>query len=231
MHVRQDFKQSDPVCETQELEWLMQLKADDRAVVGTALRQLHNSYNALFKRRLRWQIKQWWIRKGDARDPEPDVVEAANNVWTDVLKKAGRFQADGAPARLYLRGFLLLEVIRYKSKHAGLPPEDNIDDPGVEAEIELGLHGIPPGSDRAEEFFDFARCVRRALSELEQRSPGTVAILLDHHVEELSLAEMAMLGGRSAGQLKGDLFEARNQFRPLVEHCLKLWPNREKFEP
>jgi DNA-directed RNA polymerase specialized sigma24 family protein len=211
MHRRHDFKQADPLQESQEAQAMARLAAGGPAAEA-GFTALFEVYGRLFVTRLH----HYGLPLDDAQD-------TAQEVWMDVSRAAPRYQAD-TPVRLYLLGFLKLARTRYFSARYKAPPVDSTSDDAVAASMELALQSLAPTSADASRYFDFFRCVRRAFARFEQAHPRLASLLLLRHVEELSLEEIAAEVGDTAEHAKAEVFSARNRFRPQAADCLGLWP-------
>ncbi len=215
MHRRTDFKQGDPACEVAEARWMAQI-ADGGPAADKALTSLFLAYNRLFVERLHYY----------RLDPA-EAVEVAQDLWMEVARAAPRYRSD-APVRSFLLGCLKTARLRYFSDRARLPAVASTSDDAVASAVDLALQVLAPSLADHSALFDVARCVRRAFAGFEQDHPRLARLLLLRHVEELSLDEIvALLGGRTEAA-KAEVFSARNKFRPLVNHCLSLWPNRKR---
>ena len=216
MHTRRDFKQRDPAWDEQEAQWMAQMATGQPADAKAAHAQLFMAYNSLFITRLNYH----GLSVAEAQD-------TAQDLWMEIARAAPRYEP-GAPVRLYLRGFLGMARRRHFSALKASPPLDSTTDEGVAASVETALQALAWSTSDGGEFFDFARCVRRALSQFTQKHPRLASLLLLRHVEEFSLEEIEQKTGETDDHAKADLFSAREKFRPKVAGCLSLWPNRAR---
>lgn len=215
MHRRHDFKQGDPAWDALEAGWMAQIAAGG-ADADQALTSLFLVYGRLFVERLH----HYGLDPGEA-------PEVAQDLWMEVARAAHRYRAD-APVRSFLLGFLKTAKLRYFSDRGSLPAVASTSDEAVASAVELALQVLASSQAERWALFDVARCVRRAFASFERDHPRLARLLLLRHVEELSLEEIvAQLGGRVQAA-KAEVFSARNKFRPMVNHCLSLWPNRER---
>lgn len=217
MHVRIDFAQTNPEWDAIEAQWMNEL-----AVGGpggrNALTHLFKVYGKLFERRLH--------RMG-MREQAADI---AQGLWLEVSRSAPRYRGE-MPVRIFLLGFLKMARRRFFSERGQEPMQLELDEQADGQEDDAPVVFAPTVSTASKagvEWFDFRRCVRRALAKFEERNPGLHKLLLLRHVEELSLDEMAEEMGGSANRAKGEVFAARRKFLPLIEPCLKLWPDRAR---
>ena len=214
MHRRLDFKQADPSWDELEAQWMATL-----AVGGTgaeeAIAALFRAYNPLFVKRLRW----FGLSEAEAED-------AAQGLWMDVARAAPSY-VPLAPVRHLFNRFLDIARLRSFSERGGQPRFESLSVEGVEEAMDAALRWLAPSVGSESEWFDFMRCVRRALEKFERKHPRLAKLLLIRHVEELSLEEAAALLGGSADQAKAEVFSARRKFEPGLSPCLKLWPNRQ----
>jgi len=217
MHVRTDFSLKNPEWDEIEAQWMNEL-----AVGGpggrNALTRLFKVYGKLFERRLH--------RMGMRQQAE----DIAQGLWLEISRAAPRYRGE-MPVRVFLLGFLKMACRRFFSELGKEPKELELDEQRDGQEDDTPMVFAPPVSTASKagvEWFDFRRCVRRALAKFEERNPGMHKLLLLRHVEELSLDEMAEELGGSANRAKGEVFAARRKFSPLIEPCLKLWPDRAR---
>lgn len=216
MHTRRDFKQRDPAWDELEAQWMAQMAAGQPDDANAAHGRLFMAYNGLFITRLNY----WGLSVAQAQD-------TAQEVWMDIARAAPRYEP-GAPVRLYLRGFLEMARRRHFSTLKTSPPLDSTSDDGVAASVEAALQVLAWSTSDGGEFFDFARCVRQALSQFTQKHPRLASLLLLRHVEEFTLEEIEQRTGETEDHAKANLFSAREKFRPKVAGCLSLWPNRAR---
>lgn len=215
MHKRADFSRGDPSWDAIEAQWMRQIAAGGPGREA-ALGDLYEVYAPVFVR--------WLNRRGLSAHDAQDVV---HDLWIDELVPAiGRWKGNG-PARLYLHGILKMSKRRWFHAAAHAPVVESTDDESITEEAAAAVP-LFAWAARAKptDWFDFARCVRRALAKLGASHPRLVRLLELVHVEQLSLDEAADELGGDAKLAKGQVFSAREKVRPGMAPCLELWPDR-----
>ncbi len=211
-HVRQDFREADEASEANEAGWMRALAAGGPEA-EKAFTSLHAVYGKLFVRRL--------CRLGIRPDEAQDVSQ---EVWLDVMRAAPKWRGD-VPVRVYLRGFLRIAQLRWFSARSDAPAFETFVEPDdIDGKTATAVPNLLSGTP--EEWYDFVRCVERALARLEQVQPRTVQLLRFHHGAEASLEEIVEALGGDVKLAKSQLFTARRKIEPDLLPCLELWPNR-----
>jgi len=213
MHKRVDFRDADPAWDQLEAGWMQQVAAGGpTAEAGFAA--LYRAYAALFITRLRY----WGFDVDDAMD-------AAHDLWIELSRAAPRWPRD-VPVRFYLLGFLKMARKRFFSASHHLPAVDSLTEEAVLSSAEQSLRSSAPALENEPEWLDFVRCVRRSFGAFRDEHPRLASLLLQRHVEELSLEEMTELMGGSPERAKAEVYSARRKISPTLQPCLELWPNR-----
>lgn len=215
MHRRLDFKAADPAWDELEARWMATLAARGDGAEDSAA-SLFRAYNPLLLRRLR--------RVGMT---DAEAEDAAQALWVDLIRASPGYAAT-APVRHFMRGYLEMACLRFFSKRGQMPTLQSLTDEGVAEAMDAALQWLAPTAGSDAEWFDFMRCVRRALDRLERRHGRLASLLLDCHVAQWSLKEAAVRQGGTADQAKADVFSARTKIEPWLKPCLELWPNRHQ---
>ena len=182
------------------------------AEVGFAA--LYRTYAALFVNRLRF----WGFDVDEAAD-------AAQDLWIELARGAARW-SDEVPVRFYLLGFLRMARKRHFAQRGQLPVVDSLSEEAVMDNAEQSMRSQAPSLASESEWLDFVRCVRRSFSAFGIEHPRLASLLLQRHVEELSLEEMTELLGGTQERAKAEVYSARRKISPKLLPCLELWPNR-----
>ncbi len=213
MHSRTDFRQTPLSPDKLEAEWMVAMGHGGEPA-QLAFDQLFLTYCKLFVRRL----SKFGLL--------PQVAEeVAQDLWMEIAKAAPRYRPE-QPVRFFLLGFLRMARRRHFQNLDRLPPLISASDEDSAGYVEKALQALSLSPREGWDFFDFARCVHRALAMLERENPRLVRLLLLKHVEELSMREIAQAEGGNENSVKVMVFSAREKFRPLAQHCQDLWPQR-----
>ena len=204
----------DPERVDRETRWLAQV-----AVAGSArdpaMRALFDTYQASFVKHLRW--------RGLSIEMALDTTQ---NVWVDVIRKAHTFRAGATPSS-WLRGFLDIALMEALRKQSQLPPTVSDSDDAFTEVIDAALSALHPRSPEAEHALGaLRRCVQGAIAAFKRRHADEAGVVYLRHVEEWTLEQVAEYRNSSVHSTSEYLSKARYRFRPFIQPCLDLQPDR-----
>lgn len=204
---------SDPQRIAEEVAWLAQVAAGGPRRMP-ALQQLYLRYHSAFIGRFQRFV------------PLETAKDLAQQVWIDVLAKAGQFRTEAGTPYTWLWSF-----VRTALKHwLGAPDRKgrsvSADDEAHAAEIAATQEAFTvPGPEAGHALSAMHRCVREKFDAFKRRYPQDAWLLYWRHVEEWSLEDIARFRESTVHAAAEFLSQVRRRFSPLVRPCLDLSPD------
>ncbi|MEM9303179.1 MAG: sigma-70 family RNA polymerase sigma factor [Pseudomonadota bacterium] len=173
--------------------------SDDREIVQQVLADRPGAFEQLVARheRLVWHIARRMCRRED------DARDVTQEAFLRVYRKLAQFRFDSSLATWIGRVTYNLAVRSLEKKR----PETGIEDAPE-------LPSSDPGPDRQIEAHEAKARVSAALEALDP-VPRTIVSL--HHLQHLSVQEIAAVTDLPAGTVKSHLFRARRRMRAMLE--------------
>jgi RNA polymerase sigma factor (sigma-70 family) len=204
----------DPERVARETRWLAQVAAAG-APRDAAMRALFDTYQGPFIKHLRWRGLSIEM-----------ALDTAQNVWIDVIRKAHTFRAGATPSS-WLRGFLDIALADALRKQSRMPHTVSDADDGFTAVVDEALSSLQSRSPETEHaLVALRRCVQGAIAAFKRHCADEAGAVYLRHVEEWTLEQMAEYRRSSVHATSEYLSKARQRFRPYIQPCLDLQPDR-----
>ena len=199
---------SDPQRIAEEAAWLAQVAAGGSRRTA-AWQKLYLRYHAAFIGKLQRFV------------PRETANDLAQQVWIDVLAKAGDFRIDAGTPYSWLWGFVRTSLTNWLGAPDRKGRSVSADDESHAAEIAATLEAFTvPGPEAGHVLSAMHRCVRDAFDRFKRRHPQEAWLLYWRHVEDWSLDDIARFRASTVHAAAEFLSQVRRKFSPLIRPCL-----------
>jgi DNA-directed RNA polymerase specialized sigma24 family protein len=204
---------ADPLQIERETRWLAQVAAGGPAG-DAAMRELFRVYQRRFQKSLRWRGLS-----------EESALDATQQVWLDVTKKAGAFRPGATPS-CWLWGFVDIALADALRKRSRWGRTVSANDEAFADDVETSMADLTAPSPETLRALDAVRrCVRDAFAAFKRRHVDEAWLLYLREVEDWTLEQVAEFRRSTKHAAEEFLSKARRKFRPLVQPCLALRPD------